>query len=703
MALIIPYSVGGPAPTAQNQAVAQPTAQPKLPVVPIEKRIREFVVPYSVGGKPDGTVPASVPEASTLQEIGDAPELNQLSIPSFLASAGAMFTFDDAEVGSVLQSQFPGTKITADSSGDLVATFPSGQNFAINKSGFSSQDLVKTLGSIAAFIPAAKAAAVPATLLKKFGIGALASAGTQAVIEGGQTAIGGDFDKSEVAIAGGLGAAAELVAPAIQGVRQARISRSLGASADELAELGPTIAQGVEASAQTGVPLFQAQKTLLANPLQKQSFIASLPAGSLKASRELKVQNKAAGDAVDNFLNSIAPADSIITGPENFRSASKNAIERARELRAEKASPLYKQAFEQELIPDTTGITENLKTTILKFPKTGEVSTKLTQVLEMLSSKEAELPKDLEQLHNIKIEIDQMINKVGESALGNTTKAKLLQVKNDLLTAMDFNPLYKEARQTFAENSGPVRELKESVIGKVAALKDIDLKSASLKIFNPSETNPAVVRKAREIITQYDPDAWNQLLRVELERRLGSIKPTQGETIENIPGQLYRAVFGNDKQTKVLYQGLDDVQSKNLKYLQTVLGRARLGRPGGSQTATNEEIKRELGGGALKSINNFMKQGLSTITMTGAEGVASNRRVKALAEIMYDPQWAPRMKEIRALKPNSPGAATAMAKLLNDAIPARATAQILDDAVPAAAREIGELFNDEPSNNEEAK
>ena len=658
MALIIPKSVGGTA----------DFTKPEETVEPVEERANKLIIPASVGGAvaTPAAIPAQVPNASTLQEIGAAPELNELSLPSFLASAGALFSFDDAEVGDILQSQFPGTKITPDDKGDLVATFPSGDNFAINKSGFSGQDLVKVLGSVAAFTPAAAAAAIPATLAKKIAVGSLASAGTQAAIESGQVAVGGDFDKSEVAIAGGLGGAAELVMPAIQGIRQARQTGELGASARELEQVAPSIAAADEAVEATGVPLFQAQKTLVPSQLEKQSFIASLPAGTLKASKELKAQNKAAGQAVDDFLGLIAPPESVITGAEKFRSAAQRAIGRAKEIRSEKSSPLFKEAFDEGLSLDTSGIVSSLKTTLDDFPEQGEVARTLSKVSQMLTPKVAGTPQSLRQLQNIKVEIDQMINKVGEGSLGNTTKANLVQVKNQLLDNMDqVSPVFKEARETFTRNSAPIGELEDSIVGKIASIKDVDLKSISSKMFNPAESNPAVVAKAKKIITDVDPDAWNQLVRVELERRLGSIKPTEGETLQNIPGQIYRAIFGNDKQSKVLYQALDAEQSKNLKYIQTALGRARIGRPGGSQTAAREEIKKELSGGAVKSIREFISSPVKTITGVG-DDAAFNRRVGALAETMYNPKWSPKMKAIRKLSPDSPAAARAMAQLLDD-------------------------------------
>ena len=57
------------------------------------------------------------------------------------------------------------------------------------------------------------------------------------------------------------------------------------------------------------------------------------------------------------------------------------------------------------------------------------------------------------------------------------------------------------------------------------------------------------------------------------------IKSTaEAGTVENIPGQMFRAIFPNDKKTKVLMSALDVEGKKNLKYLQTALRRASLGR-----------------------------------------------------------------------------------------------------------------------------
>ena len=171
---------------------------------------------------------------------------------------------------------------------------------------------------------------------------------------------------------------------------------------------------------------------------------------------------------------------------------------------------------------------------------------------------------------------------------------------------------------------------------------------------------------AKKAIQDVDPNAWDEIVRTELERRLGSIKSTtEAGTVENIPGQLYRALFPNEKSTKVLINSLDGEAKKNIKYLQTVLKRASLGRPGGSQTAAREEIKQELRGGIYQSLRNLFKNPINTLASTG-EDAAFNSRVTALSKALYDPTWKAEMSKLRSFNPDSPAAARAMSQLIKD-------------------------------------
>lgn len=584
-------------------------------------------------------------------------------------------TTNPSEMGNILSSQFENIRITEDEKGNLIANNNStGAQVVINKPGVSQLDILQGLGIAATFTPAARiagagtrGAAVTGGLIARRGAQAGLGAGlTETGLQLAQEQVGGEFDTEDIALAAALGVGAETALPIIQRFRQGRQASAQGVAREELEQIAPAIREAEAATKETRVPLFQAQKTTVPAQLEKQAFVGQLPAGTQTASKALRVQNAAAADAVDDLLGQIAPDQAVVTGAERFRTAAQAAVDNVKRIRAEKASPIYNEAFDTGANIKLKPVNDLIKSGLDDFPAGGEVAKNLNKISVLLKGTKGAQPS-LRQLHNAKLEIDQMINKVGEGSLGNTTKANLKDVQAKLLNQMDEGSgLYKQARQTFSDASPSVTTVQESIIGKISKLKDTDLKSISKRIFDPAETNPAVIKQAKKVINDVDPDAWNQLLRTELERRLGSVRADiNSVTAENVPGQLHRAIFGNTKQRAVLFNAVDGEVKRNLGYLETVLKRASLGRPGGSQTAAREEIKRELRGGSLSALRDFFKKPVSTLVSTG-EDAAFNRRVKNLADAMFDPQWKPRMKEIRKLKVDSPDAARAMIQLLND-------------------------------------
>lgn len=649
-------------------------------------------------------------EDKQTQETRDLPELGSSRffagegfLKSHKVATAILLTPNAEEIGKILTSNFPHVKITKDEKGNSFAlNTKNGVKVVINRPGLSLLDVKQSLGTVLAFTPAGRVATagtatakVGAGLLAKgtaklagrrAAQGAVAAGVTEAAIQKGQEAVGGTFDIGEVAASAALGGLAETIVPAFQGLRQGRQAAKIGAQGQSIEDVASNVAEATRASEATGIPLFQAQKTLVPAQLEKQSFLPTLPAATQKASRELKRQNKAASDAVDTILDQIAPAEAVTIGPGRFRTAAQRALEKQKNIRAEKSAPIYREAFK-----DTAGIdVKSIRRSVLKiiddFPKGGEVHRKLTRALSFIKDKKIKPPEgriiipgqpkevvekiefpSLRRLHNAKLEIDQMINKVGADSLGNTTKAKLVETKNQLLNLMDeASPEYARAREVFRQNSPAVTQLEDSIIGKVANLDDTQLKTASKKIFDPTETNLQVVKRAKKVIDDVDPDAWNLLFRSEIERRIGSISGTlEAESLENIPGQLFRAIFGNNKSRAILKAGATGENAKNLNYLSKALARARRGRIGGSQTATREEIKKELRGGVFSAISNILspfgslKDFFQNYTFDG--------RVKIMTDALFDPLWAPQMKKLRQLSPNSPASGRAMIQLFKDA------------------------------------
>lgn len=149
----------------------------------------------------------TTPTIEALDEIGRAPELNELSMKSFKTSMGLLSTGDTESLKGIFKKQYgDNVSFDEDEKGNTIVNLPSG-SYALNKPGFSPQDLIRGAFDIASFTPAGRASSIA-------GAGAK-SAATQAAIEGAESGLGGgSFELDEVAKAaliGGAGKSAENV------------------------------------------------------------------------------------------------------------------------------------------------------------------------------------------------------------------------------------------------------------------------------------------------------------------------------------------------------------------------------------------------------------------------------------------------------------------------------------------------------------
>jgi hypothetical protein len=624
-------------------------------------------------------------------ELGELPEFATTTEgDTFKIAIGLLSTFDEKAQRDIIQESIPEAVFETTPDGSTIIEVPteSGgtRRSVLNRPGLSPRDIATGTAQVLSFVGPARLANLGKSLAQKVGIGAVSAGATEQVLQEVGVSLGREErDPASTAIAALTGGVAEAVVPAIQGIRGLRQEARIGAAADDIDQITGNIRAAQEAAEETGIPLFQAQQTGIPAQLEKQSFVAQLPSGTKAAIQGLREQNRAASDAVESFLGQIAPDQSVVTGPEKIRTAAQRVIENVKSIRAEKSSPIYNRAFsiakENQTLVDIKPAVDRVSEVSAKFSDSGTVLPILNKVKKIIGGANVdEIPKTVAEavrrdkrntllrVHNAKMEIDELIQQMkGKGNLGPTAERELLGIQRVLLDQMDsVSPSYREARAAFEAASPAVEKVEQSIIGKIANIDDAQLKQVSTKIFDPAQTNPEVVRNAKKAIEDVDPGAWNEIVRVELERRLGSIKSTQeAGTVENIPGQLFRAIFPNDKSTKVLMNSLNAEQKKNLKYIRTALSRARLGRPGGSQTAGREEIKRELRGGVFQSFRNAFRQPITTLTSTGEE-LMFNRRATALSKALFDPTWKAEMKNIRKFSPKSPAAGRAMTQLLND-------------------------------------
>jgi len=205
------------------------------PEEPITKESVEMRSPVS-GGKFSGFGDNERGFADTLPEIGEAPELNELSVPAFKASYALLATGDNNRIKESLLEQYgDAIKFEEDEKGNTVINLPSGQ-YALNKTGISPQDIARGLFGASAMTPAGRA--------KTFAGSVLGAGATSAAIEAGAAQTGAGFDPQQVAIDAALGGVGKVAEDIVTGgIRAARGKLS---GADEALEA---------ASKETGIPL----------------------------------------------------------------------------------------------------------------------------------------------------------------------------------------------------------------------------------------------------------------------------------------------------------------------------------------------------------------------------------------------------------------------------------------------------------------
>ena len=650
---------------------------------------------------------AQNPELGTLPEFGGTEQGD-----TFKIAAGLLSTANPIEQQDIIKSIIPESEFETLADGSVIVNVPNDegimQRSILNRPGISPQDLTTGIAQVLSFVPAARLASFGKGLLQKFGIGAAASSATEAARQEGVIAQGSEQgrDPANVAIAGGLGGLSEVVVPAVQGLRASSRARAIGAEAEEVAKavesIKPTTQarQALQEATGVDVPLFQAQQTQIPSELLKQRILPQLDAGARTAAQALESQNKAAFDATAELINTIAPKGTVVGGSKKFLTAAKGALTKAVEFRSESVKPLYQEAFKTaknsgqsvNLKPVTDFVGAQLKGLVDDDP----AAIALKSFAKRLKGKEKVIttrgalgsdglfkagtketvsePLTLQQLQSAKRTVDAKIDSMGSGFQLNSAQknAKRLLVESEkryMKQIGEVNPQFAAANEEFARLSLPISSLEESLIGQVAKLDDTQLKGIAQKVFDPKAglTDPKSILNAKKVIDQVDPEAWNQLLRVEMNRRIGGleqlIEEIPGDFVGNIPGQLRRTLFGNPQQRKALLSGMDEEQKQNFKYLETVLNRASSGRAAGSPTAAfGQQIEK------LKGVSSVIRDAvfrpLSTLQQTGERGIFDSN-VARLAEVMFNPKFKPQLNKLKKLNPDSPAAARALTQLLN--------------------------------------
>ena len=152
-----------------------------------------------------------------------------------LISAAALTMFDPSEVAQMLlqvdpetgERKWPQFGMTHAPDGTVIMNNNiNGARAVINRPGMSAMDAAQALGVGAMFTPAGRATGAMTGTAGRIAVGATTAGATEAAIQAGQEAAGGQFDKTDVAISAAAGPVIELARPLMGAVQ--RTGRFIG-------------------------------------------------------------------------------------------------------------------------------------------------------------------------------------------------------------------------------------------------------------------------------------------------------------------------------------------------------------------------------------------------------------------------------------------------------------------------------------------
>lgn len=294
----------------------------------------------------------------------------------------------------------------------------------------------------------------------------------------------------------------------------------------------------VEAGKRLGLDLTPAEATGKKQLAEIQGRVGRSPEGS-KVIEKFGTKREAQGQsAIRQFLFNVSPEGS--SANESIRRSAQKMVGDEIHAMQKAAKPFYEKA-RRDAIPE-----ENLQQ-LMQDPviKKGYDDI-FRDVTSLKESKDVDL-NSIQMLDLAKKNIDQDINREVTSRAPNAFRIKVLtESKQDLLNVADtFSPNYAEARGIYEAGSPAIEKLQGSVVGRIANMSDDRIKNVSKTLFDTTQTDVKVLRKMARRFSNEDPDAWRQVMRNEMERRLEQIGA------ERTPSSFFDQILKKDRDFKL--------------------------------------------------------------------------------------------------------------------------------------------------------
>lgn len=361
-------------------------------------------------------------------------------------------------------------------------------------------------------------------------------------------------------------------------------------------------------------------------------------------------QKERQGEAVNSLLSKISPGKDL--SANKLRESAKNIIKQKTGALQEKARPFYKAAESQTVKP-------NIFNNLTKDGNIQKALEKVTNSSEYKDELKGYAPNSVKVLDLVKRSLD---DKIGTATrMGQNDRARVIGKSRDKLVNKldDLSPEYNKARSIYSEEMPAVKAIKEGEIGKIANLKDTQLKNAGKIIFDPSETDIKVLGKIRDEFMKENPDAWKGIIKDEMQRKIST--KNLGKT-GNHGSNFYDNVLANDRQYKQFYDALKGDKASQMKLRDM---------KGAFKDLLNSYTVKTAGGQAKSSLD--VERSSTQAIKNKLANLAGGKYDKAAIELITSGKWDKAFREAAARK-DKKSSALEILKFLDEANRAGLTA-----------------------------
>jgi hypothetical protein len=392
--------------------------------------------------------------------------------------------------------------------------------------------------------------------------------------------------------------------------------------------IDPNAAIATKAAAdRIGVQLTPAEAS--GSPLagQAQGRLGTSPEGGLTlqnfGEKRLGQEKAAITSLFDDIAN--PNLSSLDANPsELLRNTSQNIIKKETKALQEKAKPLYEKAY-QDVIPD-----ENFQS-LLDEPIIARSVSKI-KTDPLYKTELSNVPENsVKFLDLVKQNIDDQISIAKRSGENNAVRL-LSKAKAKLVSSTDaISPDYQLARSIFGEGAKPLQQLNASNIGKIANLKDTQLKQVSKIIFDASQTDNKVLSQIRTRITKENPEAWRRITRNWMEESLDNTSGTGSA--------FYQKILKSDRKFNQAVSAVQDIPGAAQKLSDMRETFKNLINPVTPRTSAKlAKSSLDVPRSSIEAIKNYVTN------------LVGGRYDKAAIDLITNPQWNKEITKIRSVK-----------------------------------------------------